>query len=147
MVLPGWWGARAGRGPEAGRGTRECCSPLNTYFPFEVARVVLFRQNHDMLPCKNGLRNKHLHKKLPLYLYICQRHCNKLRDVPWRWNRWHQSNARLPHGLVLEREQHESRQNMIIKAWPQNLGYSDRVRITGWLLHKYIYTALKGKAK
>ena len=40
------------------------------------------------------------------------------------------------HELVLEREQKESRQKMSIKSWPQNAYYSDRVRITDWLLYK-----------
>ena len=40
------------------------------------------------------------------------------------------------HELVLEREQKESRQKKMIKSWRQNAYYSDRVRITDWLLYK-----------
>eukprot|EP00438_Fugacium_kawagutii_P003735 Skav234639 [mRNA] locus=scaffold1609:160726:161991:+ [translate_table: standard] len=40
------------------------------------------------------------------------------------------------HELVLEREQRENKHKMIIKSWPQSAGYSDRVRVTDWLLYK-----------
>ena len=40
------------------------------------------------------------------------------------------------HELVLEREQKENKHKMIIKSWPTSAGYSDRVRVTDWLLYK-----------
>ena len=40
------------------------------------------------------------------------------------------------HELVLEREQRENKHKIIIKSWPQSAGYSDRVRVTDWLLYK-----------
>ena len=40
------------------------------------------------------------------------------------------------HELVLEREQKENMLKMVIKSWPKEATYEDRVRVTDWLLWK-----------
>eukprot|EP00438_Fugacium_kawagutii_P030925 Skav202927 [mRNA] locus=scaffold1565:320662:321756:- [translate_table: standard] len=40
------------------------------------------------------------------------------------------------HELVVDRESKENSLKMVIKSWPQEATYADRVRITDWLLQK-----------
>ena len=59
---------------------------------------------------------------------VARRHDDEIDDMRARQD--------FTHELVLEREQKENKHKMILKSWPQSAEYSDRVRVTDWLLYK-----------
>jgi hypothetical protein len=59
---------------------------------------------------------------------MAKRHDDEIDDV--------RGMSDLTHELVLDREIRENKCKMVIKSWPKEATYSDRVRVTNWLLQK-----------
>eukprot|EP00438_Fugacium_kawagutii_P028913 Skav225417 [mRNA] locus=scaffold2656:808561:809661:- [translate_table: standard] len=59
---------------------------------------------------------------------MAKRHEDEIDDV--------RGMSDLTHELVLEKEIRENKCKMVIKSWPKEATFSDRVRVTNWLLQK-----------
>ena len=59
---------------------------------------------------------------------IAKRHHDEIDDL--------HGTSDLTHELVIDREATENNRRMVIKSWPKEATYEDRVRITNWLLYK-----------
>ena len=59
---------------------------------------------------------------------IANRHDDEIDDLRGMSN--------FTHEIVMEREQKENAFKMVIKSWPQEASYYDRVRVTDWLLQR-----------
>lgn len=59
---------------------------------------------------------------------IAKRHDDEIDDL--------RGMSDLTHELMIDREAKENNHKMVIKSWPKEATYEDRVRITNWLLYK-----------
>lgn len=59
---------------------------------------------------------------------IAKRHDDEIDDL--------RGMSDLTHELVLDMEMKDNNSKMIVKSWPKDATYNDRIRITNWLLYK-----------
>ena len=73
-------------------------------------------------------RYEGLHTQIEKLTQITQRHEDEIEDL--------RVMVDYTHEIVLDKEARESSLKMIIKAWPKETTYYDRLRVTDWLIEK-----------